>query len=94
MMIHTFLFKRTSFCLEIPLKLLKESKEICMKKSSELFSVFQVSVQWQTWQDWQDDTCSPIGHLWAGELMLQCSELEGFVEATGRKSVFPLRAWM
>lgn len=24
-----------------------------------------VSMQWQTWQDWQDDTCSPIGHLWA-----------------------------
>lgn len=39
MMIHTFLFKKTRLCLEIPLKCLNESEENCIREFSSLFLV-------------------------------------------------------
>ena len=63
MLICIFLFKKTSLCLEIPLKCLNESKEICVRSVFSSFPSSRYLCHGRAWQHWQAKTRKPVGHL-------------------------------
>lgn len=90
MMIYIFLFKETSLCLEIPLKCLSESNEICMRSVFSSFPSLRYLCHGRA-----GSTGKPRPVTLSGT-----SRLENWhhvalnLSSSGRKSISPLCGWM
>lgn len=90
MMIYIFLFKETSLCLEIPLKCLSESNEICMRSVFSSFPSLRYLCHGRA-----GSTGKPRPVTLPGT-----SRLENWhhvalnLSSSGRKSISPLCGWM